>query len=167
MFLRIKRIKGNEYAYVSENRWMKRKQKVRQETKKYLGRVYRFSKVKDECFVCNSIEEMTAGDLIKSVVRHELANHGFITVGTKICNNECFVDLKNSKVYGKRGLVAIGMNNGFLSDYTLGRLFCYNKIKDSYSLAKIFVEAGLEVPKEAFVEIYKKIFKGFEEDEII
>jgi hypothetical protein len=110
---------------------------------------------------------MGAGDLIKKVICHELANHGFEAVGGKLHNNGCFVDLKNNKVYGKRGSVAIGMNNGFLSDYTLARLFCYNKIKDSYSLAKIFVEAGLEVPKEAFVEIYKKIFKGFEEDEII
>ncbi|MBW2966023.1 hypothetical protein KY342_02890, partial [Candidatus Woesearchaeota archaeon] len=45
-FIRTKKIKGAEYAYIVENRWRKRrKNKVKQKTNKYLGRVYRFNRV--------------------------------------------------------------------------------------------------------------------------
>lgn len=170
MFLRIKKIKGNEYAYFSENRWMKRTKQVRQETKKYLGRVFRFEKQKEASFVFDdSLESLSPGELIRKVICHELGNHGFEPEKGKLCKDGCFVDLKANKVLGKNGKsVALGMNNGFLSDYTLGRLFTYNKIENSYDLAKLFVEAGLDVPKDAFVEIYKKVFKSFDlEEEIV
>ena len=167
MFIRTKKIKGNEYAYLSENRWMKRKQKVRQETKKYLGRVYRFRKTAEAKLECN-FDNVDIGEIIRNAVSLELKKHGF--QHRKVWENSgCFVDLKSNKVYGANGRgIAIAMNNGFLADYTLRRLFDYKGIKNSYDLAKKLVESGLDVPKDVFVEIYRKLFKSFDvEDEIL
>ena len=50
-FIRTKWIKKKgspkryEYAYIVENKWRKRGNPVKQKTKKYLGRVYRFDRV--------------------------------------------------------------------------------------------------------------------------
>ena len=45
-FIRTKKIKGAEYAYIVENKWRKRrKNKVKQIMSKYLGRVFRFDRV--------------------------------------------------------------------------------------------------------------------------
>lgn len=156
MFIRTKQIKGKEYAYLSENKWNKKTKKVKQSTKKYLGKVYRFEKVADIEFDCKAD---APEDLIRAVVEWELRKHGFKQNNMIWQKEECFVDLKNKKVYGKRGVVAIGMNQGLLADYTLRRLFHYTRIKNGYDYAKKFVEAGLDVPKEVFVEIYGKIFK--------
>ena len=163
MFIRTKRIKGNEYAYLSENKWSKRSKKVKQTTKKYLGRVYRFDMVKDIKF---DYDSNNVSDVIRAIVSWELQKHGFEENKGIWNKDSCFVDLKNRKVYSKRGNIAIGMNDGLLSDYTLRRLFHYTRIKDGYDYAKKFVEAGLDVPKEAFVSIYSNLFKGYEgEDE--
>ena len=158
MFIRTKKIKGNEYAYLSENKWSKRSKKVKQETKKYLGRIYRFDKVKDVEFNFNA---EYPGDLIRAVVCWELRKHGFEEKKGVWQKDSCFVDLKANKVYGKRGCVAIGMNEGYLADYTLRRLFYYTRIKDGYDYAKKFVEAGLDIPKQVFIDIYQKLSKHY------
>jgi len=44
-FIRTKRIKGHKYAYLVRNYWTKKGS--RQKSKKYLGRVVEFPKVKD------------------------------------------------------------------------------------------------------------------------
>ena len=49
-FIRTKKIKGYEYAYIVENTWKKRGCKVKQKTKKYLGRVYRHDKINTKDF---------------------------------------------------------------------------------------------------------------------
>ena len=163
MFIRTKKIKGNEYAYLSENKWSKRSKKVRQMTKKYLGRVYRFDKAKNIEFSFD--DSLSPGDLIRAVVSWELERHGFKRNKNMLEKGGCFVDLRDNSVYGNRGAIAIGMNQGFLADYTLRRLFHYTRIKDGYDYAKKFVEAGLDIPKEVFIELYKKIFKGFEDED--
>ena len=159
MFVRTKQIKGNDYAYLSENKWSKRSKKVKQSTKKYLGRVYRFDKVEDIEF---DYDSSNVSDMIRAVVSWELRKHGFKENKDVLERDDCFVDLKERRVYGKRGRIAIAMNDGLLADYTMRRLFHYTRIKDGYDYAKKFVEAGLNVPKEVFVEIYSKLFKGAE-----
>ena len=163
MFIRTKKIKGNDYAYLSENKWSKRSKKVKQITKKYLGRVYKFDKIKDIEFDYNN--SLSPGEIIKELVILELKKHGFEKNKNIYEKDCCFVDLKENRVYGSRGSIAIGMNQGLLSDYTLRRLFHYTRIKDGYDYAKKFIEAGLDIPKEAFIDIYNKIFKEFEDDD--
>ena len=44
VFVRIKKIKGNEYGYLVHNKRNKRKKTVKQKVKAYLGRLYRLEK---------------------------------------------------------------------------------------------------------------------------
>ena len=85
MFIRIKKIKKYEYAYLVVNKWTKKG--PRQKSKKYLGRCVRLEKVKDldfkEHFKLNEdkIEKLVHGNSTKKVLgklmEFELLRHGF------------------------------------------------------------------------------------------
>ena len=55
----------------------------------------------------------------------------------------------------------IKLNDGYLSTFTLQRLLNFKKSKDfnkdAYNLAKCFLEAGLNISKDLFIEYYQKI----------
>lgn len=171
MFIRIKNIKNKKgrvypYAYLVGNKWYKRggngKDKgSRQRVIGYLGRVHSFSKVKDDDFFeylkVEDIEKYVSkgkNKAIKDLVEWEFYRHG--VDGFK-------VDFRNSKVIREGKEVSLKINEGFLNSWTLNRLLRFRfkgeDREDGLRLAKAFVEAGLEVPKEVFVGIFNKVFK--------
>ena len=48
MFIRIKKIKGKEYAYLVKNTWKKRKKSSRQTSSSYLGKVIKLKKTNNK-----------------------------------------------------------------------------------------------------------------------
>lgn len=172
-FLRIKKIKGNEYAYLAENKWMKRRKKVKQSAKKYLGRVYRLSKINDVDFfsflkvidVEKYIEQSDRIDLIYDVLKWELYRHGFIEKRNVWRKDELYVNLRLKRVMNDGKDVVLGLNEGYLSGHTLSRLIRYKAYvpDDAYDMAKFFVEAGVEIPKEMFVGIFSKFDVNYED----
>lgn len=169
-FIRTKKIKGNEYAYIVENRW--RRKKTKQKSKKYLGRVYRYDKEKEKDFyeyheiedIEKYISEKDKHELISDVIRLELYNHGFVPDEEKVFVKKCcFVDVDKKKVFNKRGNnISLAFNEGFLTTYSMRKIFKFKAEDedDGYEFAKLFVEAGLSVPKEVFVGIFRKMI-GF------
>jgi len=158
-FIRIKRISGKEYAYLVENKWYKRGFKgkgkgSRQSVSKYLGRVFSFEKMHEEDFFSfKKIEDIkeyiinnNQDDIIKDLVRWEMFKHN-------IDGTEFNVNFNNKKIMKGNKEVSLRLNEGFLNSYTLRRLFNLKK-EDSYYLAKCFVEAGIEIPKEVFVGMF-------------
>ena len=160
-FIRIKRIEGKEYAYLVENRWYKRKSRSkgkgpRQKVSKYLGRVYSFNKTNSNEFLnfknINDIEQYirdnNKNQIIKDLVEWEMFRHN-------IDGKEFLIDFDNKKVIknDNKKEVSLKINDGFLNSYTLGRLINL-KAGNSYYLAKGFVEAGIEIPKEIFVGLF-------------
>ncbi len=162
-FIRTKKIDGKEYAYLVENRWYKRRHKgknkgPRQKVSKYLGRVYSFNKAENIDFysfknINNDIEQYLKNNrnnknqIFRDLVEWELFRHG-------ISKEEFTIDYSNKKIINKNNKeVSLRMNEGFLNSFTLGRLFNL-KAGNSYYLAKCFVEAGVEVPKEVFVGVF-------------
>jgi hypothetical protein len=160
-FIRIKRISGNEYAYLVENKWYKRGFKgkgkgSRQNVSKYLGKVYSFEKVDEgdflsfkkldnfERYIINNNQD----EIIKDLVRWEMFRHDIDADGFN-------VNFSNKKVMKGNKEVSLRLNEGFLNSYTLRRLFNLKK-SDSYYLAKCFVDAGIEVPKEVFVGLFSE-----------
>ena len=160
-FIRVKKINGKEYAYLVENKWYKRGFKgkgkgSRQKVGKYLGRVFYFNKEQDiDFFSFKKIEDI--GDylrgnarekIIRELVEWELFRHN-------INKEEFTIDFNNKKIANKNTdkEVSLRMNEGFLNSFTLSRLFNMRS-NDSYYLAKCFVEAGIEVPKEVFVGMF-------------
>ena len=169
-FIRTKRIKNQEYAYIVENRWRKRGNRVKQKTKKYLGRVYRLDRVNMMDFfefyniddISYYLNSKTKEELLLDLIRLELYNYGFEDKGNIWQKEDVVFDLKNRKVYNnKNKSIALAFNEGFLTDFAVRKLLNFRAEveEDGYDLAKLFVEAGIAVPKEVFVGFFRKIFK--------
>ena len=157
-FIRIKKIAGKEYAYLVSNKWYKRGFKSkgkgsRQKVFKYLGRVYSFNKTDNTDFFSyrkiNDLEEYLKNSkykIFRDLVEWELFRHN-------ISKDDFTIDFSNKKIIKNKKEVSLRMNEGFLNSFTLSRLFNLNS-GSSYYLAKCFVEAGVEVPKDVFVGIF-------------
>ena len=168
MFLRIKKINNIKYAYLVGNKWYKRRTKgkgkgPRQKVRKYLGRVYSFEKASNESFfnfkkvsdLNQYLKNNEKNKVIKDLVEWELFKH-------KI-SDEFFIDFNNKKILKNKKEISLAINEGFLNSYTLARLldfkFEHDTEKAGLELAKYFVEAGINVPKEIFVGIFGKVYK--------
>ena len=160
-FIRVKKINGNAYAYLVENKWYKRGFKgkgkgPRQKVGKYLGRVFYFNKEQDIDFLSfKKIENLgeylknnAREKIIRELVEWELFRHN-------IDKSQFAVDLSNKKIMANNREVSLKINEGFLNSFTLSRLFNMRS-NDGYYLAKCFVEAGIEVPKDVFVGMFGK-----------
>ena len=168
-FIRTKKIKGAEYAYIVENKWRKRrKNKVKQIMSKYLGRVYRFDRISViDFFEFYKIEDInkyldskSKYDILYDLIKLELANHGFEEKDNILVKEGCYFDLKENRVGGSRSKkIAIAMNEGFLTNYAIKKILrfeAFDEEEDGYLLAKLFVEAGINIPKEIFVGFFRK-----------
>ena len=146
MFIRIKRIKNAEYAYLVQNTWVK--QGPKQKVKKYLGKVMRpeisknmdFNNYRDIKDLKKYVEENTQFSIIRDLVDWELAKHG--------------LDKKSLK----KQVMAI--NEGYLRPDLLNKLttiqITSGEYEDQVALAKAFVDAGIAIPQELFVAYFQK-----------
>ncbi len=171
-FIRTKKIKGNEYAYIVENKWRKRrKNKVKQIMSKYLGRVYRFDRNSViDFFEFYSIEDVnkyingkSKYDILLDLIKLELSNHGFEEKDELLVKEGCYFDLNERRVRTSRSKkVAIAMNEGYLTNYAIKKILrfeAFDEEEDGYLLAKLFIEAGINIPKDVFVGFFRKIYK--------
>ena len=168
-FIRTKKIKGRKYAYIVENKW--KKSKVKQKFKKYLGRVYEFSREEKEFDNMIAVpmeqylETRKVNDMILDLVEWELLNHGFEKKDKVYVNGECTVNLKKKQVINARNSsISLAFNEGLVNSYGIKKLLRLrlegkDEDEDAYKLAKSFVEAGINVPKEIFVEVFSKLYK--------
>jgi len=166
-FVRVKKIKGQEYAYIVENTWKGKGSK--QKVKAYLGRVIRLQRKSNiEFFDYFRIEQredylknISKDALIASLIKLELINHGFVEEKGLMKNGNITVDLSQFEVSDRNRKVALAMNDGFLANLTLKRLIEFNEkgsqAELSLKLAKAFVETGIRVNEEVFVAVYEKM----------
>lgn len=177
MFFRIKKIKGNEYAYSVENKW-KRTSKApdagyleraalkgsRQKVKGYLGRAYRFelrNNVGFFEFLKNANPEGYMRDCRQKQVIMDLAEWELFKFGIR---KEGFsIDFDNMQIQ-KNGRNAVFLiNEGFMCSLTLKSLLEFKagdgEQPDGYRLAKAFVDAGINVPHQVFVAVFGKFYK--------
>ena len=167
-FIRTKKIKGAEYAYIVENKW--KRKKTKQKSKKYLGRVYRFDRVNmmdfyefyDIADVKSYLKEKSKEDIVDDLLKLEMFNYGFKENKGVWSREGCFFDLKRKKVYNEKGnSIALALNEGFLTSYALRKLISFKAYyeEDGYDFAKMFIEAGIAVPKDVFVGVFSKVYK--------
>jgi hypothetical protein len=163
MFIRIKKLKGKEYAYLVDNTWTKKGS--RQKTKKYLGR----------CIVLEKKENILFKDYFKLNIEHFIYNTNFKKILSMLFElelikhgfdkNLVYEDLKgNSKtllIKSKLGNnVVLKINEGFLCTYNLKKVLNFkfkNEESDAYLFAESFLIAGIDVDQEIFVEIFRKL----------
>ncbi|MBI2128967.1 hypothetical protein HYU07_01895 [Candidatus Woesearchaeota archaeon] len=165
MIIRIKKRKnkaGEElsYAYLVENKWTYKG--PRQKVMKYLGKVCFFDK-KDLMFK-GDIKDIGHKELIKELVKWELRKHGFDEKEGFFASNGIFFE--NNEIYKKQAnkkiSCVLALNEGFLCGFTIKRLLEFNEKGSEkevgLKLAKCFVEAGIDVPKDVFIECFEKVY---------
>lgn len=176
MYIRIKKIKGKEYAYLVKSKWYKTRT-PKQKTIKYLGRVYKlekkknstnlekFLKIKD---IQNYIKKTLYRKLVFDIIRLELHNHNFKPKNRLIWYNKDFiVDLRNLSVLNKtsKKQISLELNKNFLNEFTLNSLVNFKepqqstKLQIGNALANSFISAGISINKSFFVEIFQKKYK--------
>ena len=128
MFVRTKKIKGQRYAYLVQNKWQDGK--VKQKVKKYLGKVYSPEKTKETKFYeqytkCNK----EPSEMIKDIVKLELLNHGFAILDDKTLSKEdVLVNVATCKVKTKNKKNAVlVLNNSYLHNKKLKDLVNFQK----------------------------------------
>ena len=169
-FIRIKKINGQEYVYLIRNKWTR--QGSRQKLSKYLGKLYvpTLDKpdLKFEDFSDINFEKSLSRDIVRELVKWELARHGFQAVKKNLMvKDNCYANLATRDLYLETGRgrskAAIKLYNDFLAEYTLRKLLDFKTEKIGMEIvgqefARAFVIAGINVPKETFITIFQKIY---------
>lgn len=166
MFVRTKKIKRQKYAYLVQNKWVDGK--VKQRVKKYLGKVFSPEKTKETPFYEHYSDYPRKGppEVIRDIVRLELINHGFAILDDKTLSKEdVIVNVAKCKVKTKNNKNAVlVLNNSYLHNKKLKELVNFKKEEKEEEatpgtrLAKAFLEAGMNVDKEIFVQLYREIY---------
>ncbi len=161
VFFRVKKIKGNDYAYLVENEWKRKSSK--QKVKGYLGRGFKFNLVNDDSFSSfkkignmeNYVKEKKQNEIIFDLIEWELFKNG-------VNKEEFQVDLSSHKVQKNKKDVVLLINDGFMCGLTLKNLFNFkpsgDEQDDGFLLARAFVETGIKIPQEIFIGLFGKLY---------
>ena len=177
MYIRTKKINNNLYAYQVSARWSKKKKAPKQKTVKYLGKLHTLKKAYNKSFekyikkdLNQYLKKTQHKKIILDLIRCELLNHRFKEIKKDIWKHKNFiVDLKTKKVYdvNTNKTICLEINNNFLTTHTIRNIVYFSSppnltnIQIGKSLAKAFLSAGIILPEEIFVTIFKKISKKF------
>ncbi|MBT4651121.1 hypothetical protein HOC13_01215 [Candidatus Woesearchaeota archaeon] len=161
-YIRTKKIDNKFYCYLVENKWTKKG--PRQKVKKYLGRLHNLPKLLDHDFYSlfpdTDYSRMTKSEILSTLAVIELTNHGFNKEKNLFIHQDLTFCPKTLKFQKTKRSILLNLNEGHLSTFTLKRILQFKKTgdfnKDAHTLAKNFVEAGINIPQELFIEFYKK-----------
>ncbi len=163
-FVRVKTIKGNRYGYLVENTWQGKGS--RQQVKAYLGKVVKpdvqpFGAAPD-------IANHSYPDAVLTLAAWTLANHGFQQNDGMHVKDDVSVNLSTKTVSRKSKNAVLELNEGFLCGHTLQQLLAFvgegsREEEVGQRLANTLLEAGISVPQDTFVSLFKKIFKPLPE----
>ncbi len=171
MFIRLKKIKGQQYAYKVKNIWRKRKKASRQKVTKYLGRVFSFKPIYSARFedfvnkqdIDKYINEKTYREIVKDLFQYELFKHGFKLKGRTWYKGKIKANIDDKKLTKNKRRCVLGLNEGFLCTETIRETLTFRGegIEQAMGLqmAKIFLGAGIKLEPALFVRIFEKINK--------
>lgn len=175
MFIRIKKIKGLEYAYLVKSVW--KDKTARQKVVQYLGKVYILKKTSTASFetFCEQekkdLENADLKTIIQALMEWTLWQHSFIKdplVQKKWLfeNGKVVGDPEKLKITSGKKDVTLKVNDGYMNACTVKALVDIQLNKNTEeqrqaatSLAKAFVDAGIEVPQDIFIEIFQKVYQ--------
>jgi hypothetical protein len=161
MFIRTKKIKGNDYAYLVENSWTE--SGSRQKAKGYLGRVYAIEPQKKESFSEKKEKDYTQkkmfAEIINDLVLFELERHGFERKGDVLIldKKDMSFDVRDMSVKKSGKPAVLKINNGFFCSKTVSNLCAGFGGDVGYQLAERLTNAGIAIDKELFVELVEKL----------
>jgi len=167
MFIRLKKIKNNQYAYLVENTWKKRKQSSRQQVKAYLGRVLPAPHQKITMSSIN-IQEKEYSLALLSILQSQLLQYGFQEKNGKLQYEDIIIDLNNKTVTREGKDVVLKMHDGYLCSHSIKKALQFQgegyEEQVGLQLAETLVGVGLDLPQEMFIQLFEKIYRAPKED---
>lgn len=155
-FLRTKKINNNLYCYLVQNKHTKKG--PRQKVKKYLGRAVKLEQKEDLPFILPT--KTNKSQLLRSLIVWELKKHNFKLKNNLYQHKALTYHPKTHQILNKKKETALHLNEGFLCSFTIKRILNFKKTndfqKDAHTLAKYFVEAGINIPQEVFIGVYER-----------
>lgn len=157
MFIRVKSISGKKYGYLVENTWTGGK--TVQKMRKYLGRILEPEPLERKTFSSwkdilpeNYISNTPFRQVIRDLIRYEVEMHR-LPAGVEVT--------KSGSV--KRGTknILLAMNEGYLCRHTARRLLNAKPVDEDRRgeyLAEMITRAGLNVEKQMFILLYRKLY---------
>ena len=166
MFVRTKKIKGKDYAYLVENFWSEKGS--RQRVKQYIGRVRKQEKTNEIEILLDETKDYK--NLARDTAKHELLKHGFTEEEGFLKKEGITVDLFEGKVKDSAKNVALELNEGFLCESTLNQLLNFipqgNNTEIGTKLANALLEAGIKLSNEDFIKLCNKVMKEESTEEV-
>jgi len=161
-FIRIKKIKKIEYTYLVKNKWTKNG--ARQKVGGYLGKLIRLEPKKEGELFDKSLFSLEPSILINKIIEHELFRHGFKQAGDKLkCGELVYIPDKQTLFGLKAKPIVLYMNEGYFCTHSVQEVFGFNfqgnETQVATTLANTFIDAGLKIPQDLFVSLFKKIYK--------
>jgi len=167
MFVRAKSIKGQKYAYLVNNKWVKGK--VKQETKKYLGKIINLDELNktffDQTQNINIDFSLQLKEIMKEIIKKEFFKSGFKNHKRQnaIFFENILINFSTFKIQENSTNVVLMINKRYFYSGLLRELINFYKPESSedipgQKLAKTFSDAGINISKEDFVNLYKKIY---------
>ena len=170
MFVRVKKRKGKNYAYLVKNEWTSKG--TRQKVVKYLGGVVEIEKKNPANFNVDELIKSNAEEFIKKTLQNELKSLGFTDKEDTMRLSSVEYNKKTYEIKKDRKRAVIKNNEGFICHETIKDLL--NFVKKDYkkiekdtktetkssimkNLANKFLEAGLPANENYFIILADKI----------
>lgn len=145
MFIRTKKVKDKNYAYLVENYWnVKSKQRV----VAYLGRVYT---ILDEHIT--TITSPTLDTLFLAFIKQIGFKQYNSNVYALIYENKTIYCTKK-KIWSDKSAVCIKVNDGFLCDYTMKQFWQIEKDCNHVTFATTITNMGIMPDKQTLIEFF-------------
>lgn len=175
MFIRIKKIKGLEYAYLVKSVWEEKT--ARQKVVQYLGKVYILNKTNTTSFEAfcqeekKNINNREIKIIIQALMEWTLWQHGFtkdplLQKKWLLENGKIVGDPEKLKISSGKREITIKVNDGYMNALTLKELLNIELSKKTEEqrqaatvLANAFVSAGIQVPQDIFIEVFQRVYQ--------
>ena len=170
MFVRVKKRKGKNYAYLVKNEWTSRG--TRQKVIKYLGRVVEIDKREPANFNVDELIKSSPEEFVIKTTQNELKSLGFTDEKDVMKLGSVEYNKKTHEIKKDGKKAVIKNNEGFMCQETINDLLNfarkdYEKVdKDTRTetkssiiknLANKFLEAGLPANENYFIILADKI----------
>lgn len=157
-YIRIKKISHKPYAYLVENKATAAG--PRQKVLQYLGRVHQLQRAQNNNNNnAVAIKAKNKTEFLQQLVSVHLEKHGFNKGKNDYQFHNLIYSYTNFTLSNKKKDAVLAINEGYLCSFTLQRIINFKQskdvTKDAYTLAKYFLEAGLPLSQEQFVQFYQ------------
>lgn len=159
MFVRAKSIKGQKYGYLVKNSWVKGK--VKQKTKKYLGKII---PITPEVDIQYDIDfSQSKRQVLRDIIGSVLIASGFKKKGLLYYNENITVHVGTAKILAGKASCVLQLHDRYVYSGLLKQFLDYYEPEDDTErpgtrLAKLLSDIGINIPPKIFIQLYKKIY---------